>query len=50
MQKYAQVRNSETEFEPVADDLLPGSGFEHEDADPEFSGAAENEDEEPRRT
>jgi hypothetical protein len=50
MQKYVQVRNSEPDFESVADDLLPGSGFEHEDADPEFSAAAENEDEEPRRT
>jgi hypothetical protein len=49
MQKHAQVRNSEPDFEPVADDLLPGSGFEHEDADPEFSDAAANEDEEPRR-
>jgi hypothetical protein len=48
MQVQTQIEHSERDFEFVAGEPLPGSGFEYEDVDPEFSGEPEPEEPEGR--
>ncbi len=43
MQKTTQVPDAEQDFEPTSDPL-PGSGFDDEPSDPEFSDGSEDEE------